>query len=233
MSGARILVVDDEPQIQRAVRTALTGHGYAVVSAETGEVALVQFQERRPDVVLLDLMLPGMDGLEVCRRLRAVSPVPIIVLSAKGEERDKVAALDLGADDYLTKPFGVDELLARIRVALRHVAQRAATSTATAPVIAIGSLAVDLDRRRVTRDGRDIHLTPTEYDVLKYLLQHADRVITHRMLLSAIWGGEYADQTPMLRVFIKQLRQKIEDDPAEPRLIVTEPGVGYRLRREE
>jgi two-component system KDP operon response regulator KdpE len=228
MTGARVLVVDDEPQIQRAVRTALAGHGYVAIGAETGEEALVQFQERRPDVVLLDLMLPGIDGLEVCRRLRAVSSVPIIVLSARGEERDKVTALDLGADDYLTKPFGVEELLARIRVALRH----AAGGTAE-PVITAGGLTVDLAARRVTRDGRPIHLTPTEYDVLKYLLQHADKVVTHRTLLAAVWGAEFVDQTPMLRVFIKQLRQKVERDPAQPRLIVTEPGVGYRLTRQE
>jgi two-component system KDP operon response regulator KdpE len=227
MSGARILVVDDEAQIQRAVRTALVGHGYAVASAMTGEEALTLFQERRPDVVLLDLMLPGIDGLEVCRQVRAISQTPIIILSAKGEERDKVAALDLGADDYLTKPFGVEELLARIRVALRHAAR-----SATEPVIAVGPVVVDLGRRRVTRDGAEIHLTPTEYDVLKYLVQHADRVVTHRTLLGAVWGGEYADQTPMLRVFIKQLRQKVEADPSDPRLIVTEPGVGYRLRGE-
>jgi two-component system KDP operon response regulator KdpE len=227
VSGARILVVDDEPQIQRAVRTALSRHGYAVISAMTGEEALLLVAERRPDVVLLDLMLPGIDGLAVCRRIRAESPVPIIVLSARGEERDKVAALDGGADDYLTKPFGVEELLARIRVALRHAA-----GSAVEPVVSIGPLAVDLGRRRVTRDGREVHLTPTEYDVLKYLVQHADRVVTHRALLGALWGAEFTEQTPMLRSFIKQLRQKIEADPADPRLIVTEPGVGYRLRHD-
>jgi two-component system, OmpR family, KDP operon response regulator KdpE len=227
MSGARVLVIDDEPQIQRAIRTALAGHGYGVIGAETGEEGLTRFAERRPDIVLLDLMLPGIDGLEVCRRIREVSSTPIIVLSARGEERDKVAALDLGADDYLTKPFGVEELLARIRVALRHAA-----GAALEPVVVIGGLTVDLGRRLVTRDGTEIHLTPTEYDVLKYLAQHADRVITHRTLLSAVWGAEYSDQTPMLRVFIKQLRRKVEADPADPRLIVTEPGVGYRLRRD-
>jgi two-component system, OmpR family, KDP operon response regulator KdpE len=227
MSGARVLVIDDEPQIQRAIRTALAGHGYGVIGAETGEEGLTLFAERRPDIVLLDLMLPGIDGLEVCRRIREVSSTPIIVLSARGEERDKVAALDLGADDYLTKPFGVEELLARIRVALRHAA-----GAALEPVVVIGGLTVDLGRRLVTRDGAEIHLTPTEYDVLKYLAQHADRVITHRTLLSAVWGAEYSDQTPMLRVFIKQLRRKVEADPADPRLIVTEPGIGYRLRRD-
>jgi two-component system KDP operon response regulator KdpE len=227
MSGARVLVVDDEPQILRALRTALGARGYEVLTATTGEEGLVVVGERRPDVVLLDLMLPGMDGLEVCRRLRAVSGVPIIVLSARGEERDKVAALDLGADDYLTKPFGVDELLARIRVALRHAA-----GTPIEPVVSIGPLVMDLGRRLVTRDGVEIHLTPTEYDVLKYLVLHADRVITHRTLLGAIWGAEFTDQTPMLRVFINQLRRKVEGDPAHPRLIVTDPGVGYRLRRE-
>jgi two-component system KDP operon response regulator KdpE len=227
MSGARILLVDDEPAIQRAVRTALVAHGYAVVSAETGATALLLATERRPDVVLLDLMLPDIDGLEVCRRLRAVSAVPIIVLSARDEERAKVAALDLGADDYLTKPFGIEELLARIRVALRHAA-----GSRDAPIVAVGPITVDLDRRLVLRDGAEVHLTPTEYDVLKYLVQHVDRVVTHRHLLAAVWGAELADQTPMLRSFIKQIRQKIESDPADPRLIVTEPGIGYRLRRD-
>jgi two-component system KDP operon response regulator KdpE len=225
MSGARVLVIDDEPQIQRAVRTALAGHGYSVFGAESGEEGLTLFGERRPDVVLLDLMLPGIDGLEVCRRIREVSATPIIVLSARGEERDKVTALDLGADDYLTKPFGVEELLARIRVALRRAA-----GAALEPVVTLGGLTIDFGRRRVTRAGGEIHLTPTEYDVLKYLAQHADKVITHRTLLGAVWGAEYSDQTPMLRVFIKQLRRKVEADPADPRLIVTEPGVGYRLR---
>jgi two-component system KDP operon response regulator KdpE len=229
--GARVLVVDDEPQIRRAVRMALTGHGYSVATAGTGAEALTTFGDWRPDVVLLDLMLPDRDGLAVCREIRALAATPIIVLSARGDERDKVAALDLGADDYLTKPFGVEELLARIRVALRHVAQRAA-GAATEPVIGIGPLTVDLDRRRVTLNGQDVHLTPTEYDLLKHLLQHADRVVTHRALLTAVWGAEFADQTPMLRVFIKQLRHKVEADPSEPRLIVTEPGVGYRLRRD-
>jgi two-component system KDP operon response regulator KdpE len=184
MSGARILVVDDEPQIRRAVRTALVGHGYRVATAATGAEALTTFGEWRPDVVLLDLMLPDRDGLLVCREIRAMATTPIVVLSARGAEHDKVAALDQGADDYLTKPFGVEELLVRIRVAIRHEAQRAAGAT-TEPVIVVGPLAVDLDRRRVTRDGIEVHLTPTEYDVLKYLLQHADRVVTHRMVLTA------------------------------------------------
>ena len=227
MSGARVLVIDDEPQIQRAVRTALAGHGYSVYGAETGEDGLTLFGDRRPDIVLLDLMLPEIDGLEVCRRIREISSTPIIVLSARGEERDKVTALDLGADDYLTKPFGVEELLARIRVALRHAA-----GATLEPVVTLGGLTIDFGRRLVTRDGADIHLTPTEYDVLKYLAQHADKVVTHRTLLSAVWGTEYSDQTPMLRVFIKQLRRKVEADPADPRLIVTEPGIGYRLRRD-
>ncbi len=227
MSGARILVIDDEPQIRRALRTALGGHGYQVLTAATGEEGLAAFTGARPDVIVLDLMLPGIQGLVVCQAVRAASAVPIIVLSARGEERDKVAALDLGADDYLTKPFGMDELLARIRVALRHAA-----GTVSDPVITLGSLVVDLGRRQVTRAGAAVHLTPTEYAVLKYLVQHADRVITHRTLLSAIWGAEYAEQTPMLRVFINQLRRKIEPNPARPGLIVTEPGVGYRLRRE-
>jgi two-component system KDP operon response regulator KdpE len=227
VSGARVLVIDDEPQIQRAVRTALAGHGYQVIGAETGEEGVTLFGDRRPDIVLLDLMLPGIDGLEVCRRIRAVSSTPIIVLSARGDERDKVTALDLGADDYLTKPFGVEELLARIRVALRHAA-----GATLEPVVALGGLTIDFGRRQVTRDGAAIHLTPTEYDVLKYMAQHADKVVTHRTLLGAVWGAEYTDQTPMLRVFIKQLRRKVEADPADPRLIVTEPGVGYRLRRD-
>lgn len=231
MSGARVLVVDDEPQIRRAVRTALIGHGYGVATAGTGAEALTTFIDWRPDVVLLDLILPDRDGLAICQEIRALASTPIIVLSARGEEHDKVAALDRGADDYLTKPFGVEELLARIRVALRHVAQRAADA-ATEPVVVIGPLTVDLDRRRVMLAGAEVHLTPTEYDLLKCLLQYADRVVTHRTLLAAVWGAEFTEQTPMLRVFIKQLRRKVEADPNEPRLIVTEPGVGYRLRRD-
>jgi two-component system KDP operon response regulator KdpE len=227
MNGsARILVVDDEPQILRALRVGLSARGYTVEVAATGELALDAAAARPPDVVVLDLMLPGIDGLEVCRRLREWTRVPIIVLSAKGEEREKVAALDLGADDYLTKPFGMDELLARIRVALR----RASRGQDAAPLVQAGDLEIDLARRAVSRGGRAIHLTPSEYELLRYLAAHADRVVTHRQLLREALGPSYEDATQNLRYFVAQLRKKIEPVPAEPRYLVTEPGVGYRLR---
>jgi two-component system, OmpR family, KDP operon response regulator KdpE len=223
--GARILVVDDEPQILRSLRTALTAAGYDIQTAATGEEALRQLQGRLPDLVILDLMLPGISGLEVCRWLRERSPVPVLVLSARGEERDKVAALDLGADDYLTKPFGVEELLARIRATLR----RAAGSGGPSTVIAAGELRVDVDRRLVTRAGVEVHLTATQFELLKTLVVHAGRVLTHAYLLRTVWGPEYEGETQVLRVFIAQLRRKAEQDPAHPRHIRTEPGVGYRF----
>ena len=223
--GARMLVVDDEPQILRSLRTALTAAGYDIQTAATGEEALRLLQGRLPDLVILDLVLPGISGLEVCRRLREHSSVPILVLSARGEERDKVAALDLGADDYLTKPFGVEELLARIRAALRRAAGVRGPST----VIAAGDLRVDVDRRLVTRAGVEVHLTATQFNLLKTLVVHAGRVLTHAYLLRTVWGPEYEGETQVLRVFIAQLRRKVEQDPAHPRHIRTEPGVGYRF----
>jgi len=224
MSGARILAVDDEPQIRRALRRTLEGHGYEVRTAGTGDEAL-RALPWRPDVVLLDLMLPDLDGLAVARRVREQSTVPIIVISVRGEEDRKVQALDVGCDDYITKPFGMDELLARIRVALRHAAGQT-----VAPVVQANDLRIDFERRLVTRGGDEIHLTPTEYDVLKYLVQHAGKVVTHRMLLQKAWGAEHLDETQYLHVFMSQLRRKLEPHPARPQYILTEPGVGYRFR---
>jgi two-component system KDP operon response regulator KdpE len=225
MSGARVLVVDDEPQMLRSLRLILSGNGYDAVTADTGEAALVEVARRLPDVLLLDLMLPGIDGLEVCRRVRERSTVPIIVLSARGEEAMKVQALDLGADDYLTKPFGAEELLARIRVALRHTA-----GTRDAAVFESNDLRVDFNRRRVTIDNRDVAVTPKEYDVLKFLIGNAGRVLTHTMILRAVWGPEYAGETQYLRNVVLGLRRKLEPDPAHPAYILTEPGVGYRFQ---
>ncbi len=225
MKGARILLVDDEPQMLRSLRLILSGHGYETVTADSGEVGLEEIGRRMPDVVLLDLMLPGIDGLEVCRRVRERSAVPIIILSARGEEAMKVQALDLGADDYLTKPFGAEELLARIRVALRHTA-----GTRDAPVFQNGDLRVDFNRRRVTRGDREVALTPKEYDVLKFLIGNAGRVLTHTMILRAVWGPEYATETQYLRNVVLGLRRKLEPDPAHPAYIVTEPGIGYRFQ---
>jgi two-component system KDP operon response regulator KdpE len=224
MTGARVLVVDDEPQICRALRRTLEGHGYEVRTVGSGEEALATLRWH-PDIVLLDLMLPDVDGLDVSRHIRALSPIPILVLSARGEEPMKVRALDEGADDYITKPFGTDELLARIRVALRHEAGQPAE-----PVVEVGALRVDLDRRVVTLGGKDVHLTPSEYEVLKYLAQRAGKVITHRTLLQHVWGPEHITDTQYLHVLVSQLRRKIEPHPARPQFILTEPGVGYRFR---
>ena len=224
MSGARILVVDDEPQIRRALIRTLEANGFDVRAVGTGEEALASLQWR-PEVILLDLMLPDLDGLEVARRIREQAGMPILVLSARGEESRKVAALDQGADDYITKPFGTEELLARLRVALRHAAGQP-----TAPVIEVGELRIDLERRVVARGGNEVHLTPTEYEVLKLLAQHAGKMITHRMLLQQVWGAEHVDETQYLHVLISQLRRKIEPQPARPQYILTEPGVGYRFR---
>ncbi len=224
MSGERVLVVDDEPQIRRALRTALGGHGYEVELAEDGAIALDALALRLPDLVLLDLVMPKVDGLEVVRQTRGWSQVPIIVLSARGEERDKVAALDLGADDYLTKPFGMEELLARVRAALRRSGAPGASS------VVVGDLTVNFGRHVVTRGPVEIHLTKTEYDLLRVLATNADRVLTHRQLLERVWGSYAADNAQQLRVYINYLRRKLEPDPGHPRLIVTEPGVGYRFR---
>jgi len=224
--GARILVVDDEPGIVRAVQANLSAHGFQVDTAGTGSAAIESYGLRRPDVIILDLGLPDMDGTDVIRHVRATSSTPIVVLSVRGAEREKVAALDLGADDYLTKPFGIDELLARVRVALRHAAGANAGADA---VFRSGELEVDVASRTVRQAGEDIHLTPTEYDLLRALAAHPGRLLTDRMLLQAVWGPEYGDEAHYLHVYVARLRKKIEPDPQQPRYLLTEPGVGYRL----
>jgi two-component system, OmpR family, KDP operon response regulator KdpE len=221
----RVLVVDDEPAIRRFLRTSLRAEGYDVVEAETGEAALAEIRRRAPDFVMLDLGLPGIDGLEVIRRVRGEgSAAPIIVLTSRADEAGKVEALDLGADDYVTKPFGVDELLARIRAALRHRLQQEGER----PLFHSGDLTVDLVRRIVTVRGAEVKLSPREYDLLRLLIAHAGKVLTHRFMLKEVWGGDADVQ--YLRIYIRQLRQKIEPDPERPLHIVTETGVGYRLR---
>jgi two-component system, OmpR family, KDP operon response regulator KdpE len=224
-NGARILVVDDEASIRRSLKINLEARGYTVDAAETGEKAIKAFENRRPDLLILDLLMPGMGGIDVVRKLRAVSTIPIIVLSAMGEEAEKVKALELGADDYMTKPFGMEELFARIRSLLR----RAAGATSAAPVFVAGDLSVNFDRREVTVEGQPVKLTPTEYDLLKYMIEHAGKVLTHRILLQEVWGEAYVDQAQYLRVFVGQLRKKIEKHPGRPRFILTDPGVGYRF----
>ncbi|MBS1789856.1 MAG: response regulator transcription factor [Acidobacteria bacterium] len=222
----RILVVDDEPQILRVLRRGLSARGYEVQTASNGEEALSVFAQWPADLVITDLSMPQMAGLELCRRLRKLSQVPIIVLSVKGEERTKVEALDSGADDYITKPFGIDELLARIRAALRRTSS---TASRELTEIDLGDFHVDLEARSVAVRGSSVHLTPKEYELLLYLIRHAGKVLTHRVLLGAIWGGDYTEQTEYLRVFIGQLRKKIEPDPSNPRYILTEPWIGYRF----
>jgi two-component system, OmpR family, KDP operon response regulator KdpE len=225
VSPPRILVVDDEAPLRRALARSLAGHGYAVREAADGASAIREFGAYKPDVVLLDLMLPDTTGVEVCRKLRQAKDTPIIVLSAVGEDRTKIDALDAGADDYLTKPFSMGELLARVRVALR----RGASDRTQQPVIHCDGLAIDLERRVVTLDGNEVHLTPTEYSLLKYLGTHAGKVLTHPMILRAVWGPEYADNTHVLRTAVNQLRAKLGDNAAEPRFIRTDAGVGYRF----
>jgi two-component system, OmpR family, KDP operon response regulator KdpE len=227
MSGSRILVIDDEPVILRALRANLAARGYDVTAVQSGEEALDQARACSPDLVILDLMLPDLSGLEVCRALRAESTTPVLVLSGHGEEHIKVRALDLGADDYLTKPFGIDELVARIRALLRRASP--APAGTSMEMIAVGTFVVDADRRQVWHDQAPLDLTRRERDILVYLLRHAGRVVTHRQLLAELWGPEYDGETHYLRVFVNRLRRKIEPDPAHPRVIVTEPGVGYRL----
>ena len=223
----RILVVDDEPQITRVLRRSLTSHGYDVRVAAEGLAALQTFGDWPPDLVVTDLSMPGTDGLQLCRNLRAISQVPIIVLSVRGEEKTKVQALDSGADDYVTKPFGMDELLARIRAALRRAA--AAKTEEAAPVLEVGDFRVDLENRSVAVKGSQVYLTPKEYDLMVYLVSHPGKVLTHRTLLTSIWGGESVEQTEYLRVFVGQLRKKVEPEPAAPRYILTEPWIGYRF----
>ena len=229
-TGARILVVEDDPGILRALKTNLTRHGFEVETAETGGQALDSFSCRPPDLILLDLGLPDIDGAVVIQEVRARANTPIVVLSVRGAEHDKVAALDLGADDYLTKPFGVEELLARVRVALRHAA---GVASGTAAVFRIGDLEVDIERRRVRVGAEEVHLTPTEYDLLKTFVSQPDKVLTDRMLLRAVWGPEYGSEAHYLHVYVARLRRKIEKDPQRPRYLLTEPGVGYRLITEQ
>lgn len=224
---ARILVVDDEPQLIRVLRTGLKSRGFDVRGAADGEAGLETFNEWHPDLVITDLAMPNVDGLEFCRRLRAISQVPIIVLSAKGEEKTKVEALDIGADDFVTKPFGIDELLARVRASLRR-ANTPPINEAVQTTLDIGDFHVDLESREVRVRGNEIHLTPKEFDLLIYFIKHSGKVLTHRTLLSAIWGSNYVEQNEYLRVFIGNLRKKIEVE-ATPRYIVTEPWIGYRF----
>jgi len=221
----RVLIVDDEPAIRRFLRVSLGAHGCTVFEATNGQEALAGVAAHRPDLVILDLGLPDIDGLEVTRQLREWTHLPIIILSVRGEEAEKIAALDAGADDYLTKPFGTGELLARMRVAVRR-----ASGPTEEPLFASGSLAVDLGRRLVAVDGNTVQLTPTEYDLLRLLVTHAGKVLTQHQLLREVWGVGYETEAHMLRVNISNLRRKIEPDPARPRYILTEPGVGYRLQ---
>src|SRR6266478_7395080 len=223
---SRVLVVDDEPQITRVLRTVLSSQGYQVKTAAEGEAALSSFTEFRPELVITDLYMPRMDGVELCRRIRAVSNVPIIVLSVKGEEHSKVDALDAGADDYVTKPFGIDELLARIRATLRRAP---GTQETAKSVLVEGDFRIQFAERKLTIRDKEVHLTPKEYDLLVYLLRHPGKVLTHRVLLGAVWGGDYTEQNEYLRVFIGQLRKKIEPNPANPKYILTEPWIGYRF----
>jgi len=221
-----ILVIDDEPQITRALRTILTARQFRVSTAGRGEEGLALAAAQQPDMIILDLYLPDMDGIEVCRRLREWTKVPVIVLSVRDSERDKVTALDSGADDYLTKPFGIEELLARIRVAQRHAIQ---SQGAGQPVIVTGELEIDLAKHRVKHRGEEIKLTATEYKLLAYLVSHVGRVLTYRAILSHVWGPGESEHVEYLRVYVRQLRRKLEVDPEEPRYIINEPGVGYRF----
>jgi two-component system KDP operon response regulator KdpE len=225
----KILVVDDEPQLTRVLRTGLKSRGYDVRAAADGLAGFEAFNDWHPDLVITDLAMPNVDGLELCRRLRAVSAVPIIVLSAKGEEKTKVEALDLGADDFVTKPFGIDELLARVRASLRRANAPATGETTSPTLLESGDFRVDLESREITVRGNQIHLTPKEFDLLVYFIKHAGKVLTHRTLLAALWGGNYVEQNEYLRVFVGNLRKKIEADPSTPRYILTEPWIGYRF----
>jgi two-component system, OmpR family, KDP operon response regulator KdpE len=222
----RILVVDDEPQITRVLRTSLSSQNYDVRVANDGETALEIMKDWTPDLVITDLSMPNMDGLELCRRLRASTQIPIIVLSVRGEERTKVQALDAGADDYVTKPFGIEELRARVRANLRRAPP---TEPEPASLIEIGDFRIDSAARKVTVGRREVHLTPKEFELLVYLARHAGKVVTHRALLGAIWGGQNTEQVEYLRVFVGQLRKKLEPEAASPRYILTEPWVGYRF----
>jgi two-component system KDP operon response regulator KdpE len=226
MSAARILVVDDEPQIRRVMRTTLVARGYVVSDARSGEEALDKLREEKFDLVLLDMNMPGMGGMEACRSIRAGSDMPIIILSIRNAEKDKVEALDAGADDYVTKPFSTPELLARLRAALRRVT----SLTAGVPeVVTLGHAVINFAARRVTVNGKDVRLTPKEFDLLRYLASNPDVPIPHAKLLQTVWGPDYGDEVEYLRVFINQLRKKIEPEPSSPKYILTEPWVGYRF----
>lgn len=229
MSGIRVLVVDDEPQIHRVLRPALTACGYDVLEATTGRDALKIIASAAPDIVILDLGLPDIDGKDVLRQARSFSKAPIVILSARDREADKIAALDSGADDYVEKPFGIGELLARMRAALRHASRNELELT----TIESGGLSIDFSKHLVTRNGAVVKLTPKEYDVLATLARHAGRLLTHRQILTAVWGPAHQEDTQYLRVFIGQLRAKIEDDASAPRIVLTEPGVGYRFAKSE
>ncbi len=226
MSSAKILVVDDEPQIRRVLRTTLTSQGYTVAEAKNGDEALEQIREERPDLILLDVNMPGRSGLEVCHEIRGTSDIPIIMLTVRNTERDKVQALDAGADDYVVKPFGSEELMARIRAALR----RTAPSEAMPPFLS-ADLKIDFEKRAVTVRGQLVRLTPKEFELLRQLVANQGKALSHRRLLQAVWGPDYGDETEYLRVFINQLRKKIEPDPHHPCYIHTEPWIGYRFER--
>src|SRR6266850_3543108 len=225
----RILVVDDEPQITRVLRRSLMSQGYDVRTASDGAAALQTFGDWQPDLVITDLSMPNIDGLQLCRNLRSISQLPIIVLSVRGEETTKVEALDAGADDYVTKPFGMDELLARIRATLR----RKPASDSKSQVLEVGDFRIDLEAHTATQGGKNVHLTPKEFDLMVHFIRNAGKVLTHHALLGAVWGGDYTEQPEYLRVFIGQLRKKIEPDPSTPRYILTEPWIGYRFNSGE
>ena len=226
MNTATILVVDDEPQLRRAMKATLTDLGYSVIEAKTGEEALEMLRSESPDLVLLDLNMPGIGGLETCRAIRETSDVPIIVLSVRNTERDKVQVLDAGADDYVTKPFGIQELLARIRAAMRRMP---ASNDTNVRVVVSDELEIDFAARRITLNGHVERLTPKEFDLLKFLVDHANKPIAHRKLLQTVWGPDYGDEVEYLRVVVNQLRKKIEPVPSKPRYLLTEPWVGYRF----
>lgn len=225
MSAGKILVVDDDPQIRRVMKATLVSHNYEVIEARTGEAALEVAPHEMPNLLLLDMNMPGMGGLETCRAFRAGSDVPVIILSVRNTERDKVAALDAGADDYVTKPFSIEELLARIRAALR----RSSTADGGPRTYQSDDLDVDFETRQVRANGKDVRLTPKEFELLRYLVAHAGKPVTHRELLQAVWGPDYGDEPEYLRVFINQVRKKIEANPAKPKHILTEPWVGYKF----
>ena len=225
MSGANILVVDDEPQIRRVLRSTLSFRGYTISEAASGEEALELVPKLKPDLILLDLNLPGMSGVETCREIRSSSDAPIIMLTVRNAERDKVVALDAGADDYVTKPFGIEELLARVRASLRRH-----SSAEALPAFVSKDLHVDFEQRRVTAGGEEVHLAPKEFEVLRQLIANQGKPVSHRRLLQSIWGPEYGEETENLRVVINQLRKKIEKDPSQPKYVLTEPWVGYRFQ---